>query len=342
MRGVTGDASCPKTCQTCARANIKRRPFPSSSDLRADRALLRIHTDICGPLPNCYGGFKYFILFVDCYSRWVFGALLKHKSEALDRFKKFKLAFESLLNVKIAIVRSDNALEYVEGAFREFCESQGIVFEKIVPGASPQNGVAERHNFTFAAMARAMLIEADMSDWFWPFAILCAIHIKCRVPHSALPPDTTPFHLIFHDAPDISYFRTFGCHVTARKTNAENLPKFEARGETGRFVGYAPDAKGYLIWFPQHHSVRVRRDVIFHDHIPMKSTTPVPDRSPLWRDVLMETESRFLDRETIVGPIGTEDSTHTCVPYPYTIHAYHNNVYCYAATYQTYMPQRGR
>lgn len=170
-------------------------------------------------------------------------------------------------------------------------------------------------------MARAMLIEADLSDWFWPFAILCAIHIKCRVPHSALPPDTTPFHYLFHEKPDISYFRVFGCHVTCRLTNADMLGKFEPRGETGRFVGYAPDAKGYLIWFPQHHAVRVRRDVTFHDHIPMKSDKPVDERSPLWKDVLMETESRFLDRETTIGsPIPDTDIAkcvyHT-IPYPY-------------------------
>ncbi len=132
---------------------------------------------------------------------------MKNKSEALDKFKEFRSKFERLLDLKIAILRVDNAPEYVEGSFERFCLEAGISYEKIVPGAPPQNGMAERSMLTLASMARAMLIDADLPDYFWPFAILCAIHIKCRVPHSGLAANETPFFHVFHRLPNLSYFQ---------------------------------------------------------------------------------------------------------------------------------------
>lgn len=163
----------------------------------------------------------------------------------------------------------------------------GITMEKIVPDASPQNGVAERMNLTATSMARAMLLEANLSDFFWPFAIQAAFHIKCRVPHSALDADVMPFQLWHGHRATISHLRPFGVHVTARYTTSDSLPKLQPRGEAGRFVGYPRDAKGYLIWFTSSRAVRVRRDVIFHEDIPTATSSPPgDDSSPLWDDLL--------------------------------------------------------
>ena len=167
-------------------ANIKRLPFPNTSDLRADRPLFRIHSDVCGPLPQGYGSFRYFILFIDCYSRFTTIFFLHYKSDALKHFIEFKNAAEKFLNTSIAILRLDNAPELVHGAFESFTKANGIQYEKIIPDAHQSNGVAERSNWTVASMCRAMLIDADLSDFFWPLAAQAAVHIKNRVPHTAL------------------------------------------------------------------------------------------------------------------------------------------------------------
>ena len=152
--GINWDDSTPTLpCQVCARANIKRLPFPSASSTRADRPLFRIHSDICGPLPNSYGSFKYFILFIDCYSHFIFIFFLRKKSEALKTFIEFKTTVEKFHSLPIVILRVDNAPEYIYGEFETYCRENGITYEKIVPGASPQNGVAERANYTVASMS---------------------------------------------------------------------------------------------------------------------------------------------------------------------------------------------
>ena len=45
----------------------------------------------------------------------------------------------------------------------EYCKAHGITYEKTIPDSPPQNGVAERTNLTVATMARAMLIDANLS-----------------------------------------------------------------------------------------------------------------------------------------------------------------------------------
>jgi hypothetical protein len=134
-----------------------------------------------------------------------------------------------------------------------------------------------------------MLIDANLRDFFWPFAVLTATHIKQRVPHSSLPQGITPFHLWFKTRPNLSYLRPFGTKCTTRVIT-NHLTKFQARSETGRLLGYAKDAKGYLIWVPypddRGGSVKVRRDVTFHDYPPPSPSPDVPHHYlPLWSNV---------------------------------------------------------
>lgn len=204
----------------------------------------------------------------------------------MAHFKIFQAAAERRLNVKLVTLRIDSASELVEGEFQRYCKAEGIGFKKIVPDAFPQNGVAERANRTTACMARAFLLNANMSSYFWPLAVQAAVHIKNQVPHSALPPHVTPYEIWFGEKPDLSHLRPFGCKVTARITTSDSLNKMEARGKTGFCVGYAPDVRGYLIWFPYAKAICVRRDVTFHgmpDEI--VGPVPMPDGGKLWDDL---------------------------------------------------------
>jgi hypothetical protein len=137
-----------------------------------------------------------------------------------------------------------------------------------------------------------MLLDGDISDFFWPFATLAAVHIKIRIPHSAIEPGKTPFELIMKKKPDLSHLRPFGCMVTSHRVNSDLLTKFEPRGEEGRFLGYARDSKGYLIWFPASQTVLVHWDVEFHG-MPDISSPPPPRSGPLLDDIPMDFATQF-------------------------------------------------
>jgi hypothetical protein len=65
----------------------------------------------------------------------------------------------------------------VEGDLRKYCDDKGIKYERTVPEAPQQNGKSERHNYMYERMAWAMLLNADLHDFFWLFAIMAAVHL---------------------------------------------------------------------------------------------------------------------------------------------------------------------
>jgi hypothetical protein len=217
---------------------------------------------------------------------------MKTRDEALQHFIEFRTHTQNFTGQRLVTLRVDNAPELTRGQMEIYCRTEGISFEKTVPHSPPQNGVAERTNLTLASMARAMLIDADLGSYFWPFATQAAVHIKNRVPHAALPSDLTPlspFECWHHYKPNLSHLRLFGSPCTSRILST-SLPKFAAHGESGRFLGYSKEAKGYLIWIPGPHgqagSVKTRRDVTFHDFPKPPTPCDVHNQySPLWDDV---------------------------------------------------------
>ena len=73
------------------------------------RVLEIIHTNICGPFSvTTLDIYDSFITFTDDYSRYGYIYPIKERSEALDKFKIFKLEVENQLNLKIKIVRPDH------------------------------------------------------------------------------------------------------------------------------------------------------------------------------------------------------------------------------------------
>jgi hypothetical protein len=309
------------SCSVCAEANIKRSPFPVTASNRATSLLERVHCDVCGPLPPCFGSYQYFILFICCYSRFVFVYFMKTRDEAPQHFIDFCAFAQKFSDHKVKILRVDNAPELVKGKLETFCKSEGITYEKTVPHSPSQHGVAERYNQTLNSMARAMLLDAHLPTWFWPFAIQTAVHIKNRVPHSNLPPHVTPFELWYHRKPDLSYLRLFGSHCTSRILPTP-LSKFEPRGEPARFLGYARDAKGYTIWVPSPNgrggTLKIRRDLLFHG---FPSSPNSSDDTPLWDEIPLGESSTVnhapvLADDSNTTPSGSKHLASNCASYP--------------------------
>ena len=64
-----------QVCEECVVGKQHRSQLPKSKSWRAKVVLGLVHSDICGPItPISNGGKKYFITFIDDYSRktWVY------------------------------------------------------------------------------------------------------------------------------------------------------------------------------------------------------------------------------------------------------------------------------
>ena len=72
-----------------------------------------IHTYICASFTHlAIGGYKYFITFIDDYSRYGFVELIHEKFEYLEVFKAFKAKVVLQQGKKIKDVYSDRGGEY--------------------------------------------------------------------------------------------------------------------------------------------------------------------------------------------------------------------------------------
>ena len=89
---------------------IKRKYVKKiKKDAKRSAGILEIiHIDICGPFPmKSVDGYDSFITFTDDYSHYGYIYPIKKRSEALNKFKIFKVKVENQHNLKIKIVRSD-------------------------------------------------------------------------------------------------------------------------------------------------------------------------------------------------------------------------------------------
>ena len=115
-------------------------------------------------------GFEYFISFIDDYSRYDYLYLMKRKSEALGKFKKYKAEVKNLSSKKIKILLSDRGGEYMDLRFQDYMIEHGIQFQLSAPGTPQQNGILEMRNKTLLDMVRLMMSHAQLPCSFWGYA----------------------------------------------------------------------------------------------------------------------------------------------------------------------------
>ena len=95
--------------------------------VRSRRKLQLIHSDVCGPMPTeSIGGQKYFVTFIDDYSRCCAVYFLKHKSEVFGKFKEYEARVTNDSGQPIGTLRSDNGDEYLTKEFRSYLKVKGI------------------------------------------------------------------------------------------------------------------------------------------------------------------------------------------------------------------------
>ncbi len=69
--------------------------------------------------------------------------------------------------VSIKCLRSDGGGEYFSNEFNEYLKDHGIQRKYSCSYSPHQNGVDERKNMHIAEVARAMLNEKNLPNYFW-------------------------------------------------------------------------------------------------------------------------------------------------------------------------------
>lgn len=187
VQGLPSIEEIHDVCEGCALGKHHRQPFPKGVAWRAKEMLELVHTDVCGPMRTpSHAQNKYFILFIDDYTRMTWVYFMRERSEVFTIFKRFKSMVEKQSGHYIKTLRSDNGKEYNSKEFDKFCENEGVERQLTVGYIPQQNGVSESKNQTVMEMAKSMMHEKGLSKSFWVEVIYTTMYLINRCPTKAV------------------------------------------------------------------------------------------------------------------------------------------------------------
>ena len=129
VRGLHSKDHLDQICEGCLLGKHAQNNFPKDASTRATYVHGSIHL-------NSFGKNKYFLLFIDDFSR----KFLKEKSKVCSAFKKFKVLIEKERDHNIKAMRFDRGCEFTSIEFEEYCENHGIYSLLMVLYSPQQNG----------------------------------------------------------------------------------------------------------------------------------------------------------------------------------------------------------
>ncbi|GJU62276.1 retrovirus-related pol polyprotein from transposon TNT 1-94 [Tanacetum coccineum] len=251
-------------CKGYELGKSRRLPFSKAGVTRATQKLEIMHSDICGPMSTTsWSGNKYFVLFIDDYTRMCWVYFLSSKASIFSIFKSFKKLVEVQSGSTLRFLRTDNGGEYTSNEFEDFLRQQGVIHQVTVPYSPQQNGVSERKNRTVMEMARSMLYEKKLPKTFWAEAVATSVYLLNRLATKAVS-GKTPIEAWSGIKPSIQHLKVFGSisyyHIPDIKRS-----KLDAKARKGIFVGYATESKGYRIYDLTDSKIVISRDVTFDE-----------------------------------------------------------------------------
>lgn len=108
------------------------------------RPLALLHFDVWISPVTSVGGCRFYVLFVDDFSRFTWTYPIRYKYDEFVIFRKYKALVENPFSCQIQQLLIDNDGEYLSNKFKEFLSNNGIRHHLICLYTSQQNGIAKR------------------------------------------------------------------------------------------------------------------------------------------------------------------------------------------------------
>ena len=209
VRGLPPLRFTRKICHSCQLGKHARTKMPKLATHRSTKILKLVYSDVCGPFKvNSIGGARYFVTFIDDYSRKTWVNFISQKSQVLDKFRHFVHSVNSSTGLPLIALRTDNGGEYTSNAFKDFCLSKGISRELTPPHTPQRNGVVERRNRSLLDITRCLLLDKALPGQLWGKAVKATADIL-NLRSTKSNPNKTPNELFSGTKPCILHLRVF-------------------------------------------------------------------------------------------------------------------------------------
>jgi len=107
--------------------------------------------------------------------------------------------------------------------------------------------VVERKNRSLEELARTMLSESYLPEYFWTDAVSTSCYVMNRVLIRPILKNT-PYELFNGRKPNINHLRVFGCSCFVLNNGTENSGKFDEKADLGIFIGYSLTSHAYRVY----------------------------------------------------------------------------------------------
>ncbi|KAI5339260.1 hypothetical protein L3X38_018532 [Prunus dulcis] len=305
-------------CSACLGGKMSRLPFPVSSD-RVVHPFHKLHSDIWGPSPVVsIEDYRYFVLFVDDYTIFIWMFPLINKSAVYSTFVKFHAFISTQCSASIKILQSDGGGEYQSHLFKQFLTSKGILHQVSCPYTPQQNGLVERKNRHIIETAVTLMTAAALPLNFWSHACLHASFLINRMPYRTLG-FCSPYPKLCQTPPELQSLWVFGSAVFPY-LRPYNDNKLQPRTCQCIFLGYANGYKGVICYNSHSGRLFLSRHVVHDETVfPFKQmhsthtsrSFPVPSSPLLLLVVLSTAPTPTTDSDTIPLQSSIPPSLHT-------------------------------
>ena len=249
-------------CNSCLCNKSHRLPF-STSTLTSSKPLQIIFSALWGPSPILSIDQKrYYVIFVDQYTKYIWLYTLKNKDEVTSIFKKFHPLVEKYFGQKLLSLYTDGGGEYI--GLQSYLSSQGIE-HKLSPPYTPQRiALAERRHRQIIETAKTLLHQASLPHHLWSFACQHAVYLINRLPSPTIQ-NKSPYQLLFGDLPDYSSLKTFGC-LCYPWLRPYTTHKLDPRSRPCVYLGFSKTYHSQLCFDPVSSKIFISRDVKFYEN----------------------------------------------------------------------------
>ena len=196
-------------CSSCLTKKQSRKTISKVRTHESTEILQLVHSDVAGPFcVRSLGGAKYFVTFIDNFSRknWVY--FMSSKDQVFEKFKLFLHEFKRMSGKKLQILCTDNGGEYVSKIFLSYNANAGIIWQYSQPDTPQHNGIAERRNNSLLDIIRTLLSDTVLPNHLWA-KVVRAAYIIMNLRSSKAHPDKTPDELFSGIKSSVSHLRTF-------------------------------------------------------------------------------------------------------------------------------------
>ena len=217
---------------------------------------------------------KYYVCFIDDFSKFTWFYPITAKSNVLAIFQKFKLHVERFFDTKIKAFQFDWGGEFQK--LNPFLAQYGISHRLPCPHTHQQNGSVECKHKHIVEMGLTLLANASMPLKFWDEAFTTTCFLINRLP-SPLLHNKSPFEILFHQTPDYDFLKVFG-YACWPHLCPYNQHKLDFRSKQCVFLGYNLHHKGYRCLHVPFGRLYISRNVVF-DESRFPFATPSPPAS---------------------------------------------------------------